>query len=59
MVSVSFSEDELKLIESLVKKELEKFIHDEPLRPDLIVLKGEVGYEQFLKGLLVKVKKKS
>jgi len=58
MVSVSFTEDEIKLLASLVEKELKDFKHDEPMEADPLLLKGEAGYEQFLKDLAGKLKKR-
>lgn len=50
------TDDEVRLLGLLVKKELRDFTSDEPLQADPLLLRGEAGYEQFLTSLLVKVK---
>ena len=56
MASVSFTSQELELINALLKRELQEFISDEPLQADPLTLRGEAGYEEFLKSLLEKMK---
>lgn len=56
MTSISFTDEEVRLLGLLVEKELKDFASDEPLKADPLTLKGEVGYELFLKSLLDKVK---
>ena len=50
----AFTGDELALLRSLVAKELKELLNEEP-DGDLLFLKGEAGYEDFLKDLLAKL----
>ncbi len=54
MVKTAFTGDELALLRSLVAKELKELLHEDP-DGDPLFLKGEAGYERFLKGLLAKL----
>lgn len=53
MAKKAFTADELSLLRSLVSKELRDLLHEEP-DGDPVLLKGEAGYEQFLRQLLAK-----
>ncbi len=55
MTQKAFTADEFMLLRSLVAKELKEFIREEPEEAEPILLKGEAGYEEFLRQLLAKL----
>lgn len=55
MAQKAFTADELMLLKSLVAKELKEVIREEPEEAEPILLKGEAGYEEFLRQLLAKL----
>ena len=56
MASITFTDEEVKLLGLLIEKELMEFTSDEPLQADPLTLLGEAGYERFLKSLRDKMK---